>query len=139
MHFEVDLDPTHSVIRLTVIEEVVSLECAEACYKFLSQISSGGGPYAAVFDLSAARDTTITTQMVRNFASRTPSIPGGRPQVVVGKAPVIYGLARLFQTCEEGSGAVYDVVHTLAEAYEIVGAAPEDFTERLFPEVPAAA
>ena len=131
MHFEVDLDPTHSVIRLTVIEEVVSLECAEACYKFLSQISSSGGPYAAIFDLSAARATTITTQMVRNFASRTPSIPTGRPQVVVGKTPVIYGLARLFQACEERSGSQYDVVHTLKEAYEIVGVHPEDFTQHL--------
>jgi hypothetical protein len=138
MHFEVDLDPTHSVIRLTVTEEVVSLECAEICYKVLSQISSSGGPYAAIYDLSVARDTTITTQMVKNFASRTPSVPTGRPQVVVGKAPVIYGLGRLFQTSGERLGGQYDVVHTLEEAYKIVSVRPEDFTERLFPEVPAA-
>ena len=137
MPFEVDLDPAHSVIRLTLIEEVVSLECAEACYKFLSQISSSAGPYAAIYDLSVATDTTISTQMVRNFASRPPSIPIGRPQVVVGKAPVIYGLGRLFQACEERSGSQYDVVHTLEEAYEIVGVRPQDFTERLFPEVTA--
>jgi hypothetical protein len=33
MHYQVDVDPAHSVIRLTVIEEIVSLECAEGCYQ----------------------------------------------------------------------------------------------------------
>jgi hypothetical protein len=134
MHYQVDLDPKHAVIRLTVIEEMVSLECAESCYQGLSRATSTGGPYAAIYDLTRAKDTTIPTEIVRGFARRSPSIPTGSPHVVVGKFPVIYGLARLFQMCGESVGKEFEVVHTLEEAYEIVGARPEDFTVCLLPE-----
>jgi len=137
MRYQVDLDPTHAVICLTVIEEMVSLECAESCYQGLSRVTSSGGPYAAIYDLTRAKDTTIPTEMVRDFARRRPSIPtgkAGKPHVVVGKFPVIYGLARLFQMCGEFVGNCFDVVHSLEEAYEIVGARPEDFTVCLLPE-----
>src|ERR1700694_3558908 len=69
MHFQVDLDPTHSVIRLTVIEEMVSLECAETCYQRLSQVTSSGGQYGAIYDLTIAKDTTTPTHMVRSRAA----------------------------------------------------------------------
>jgi hypothetical protein len=84
------------------------------------------------------KNTTITTELVRAFARRRPSVPIGRPQVVVGNHPVIYGLARLFQICEENTGKPFEVVHTLEEACDIVGSRPEDSTRRLFPERMAA-
>jgi nuclear transport factor 2 (NTF2) superfamily protein len=58
---------------------------------------------------------------------------GERKHVVVGKEPHIYGLARLFQICGDNVGKEFEVVHTLEEAYEIVGVRPEDFTECLPP------
>jgi hypothetical protein len=126
-----DFDPVHSVIRLTVTAETVTLELAEDIYRHLSEAASSGGPYAAIFDFSAAKRTTIPTDMVRDFARRRPSVPTGRKQVVVGKAGHMYGLARLFQICGENVGNEFEVVQTLEEAYKIVEARPEDFTERL--------
>ena len=137
MHSQIDLDPTHGVIRLTVMEEMVSLECAEDCYRHLSQVAYSGGPYAAIYDLSMAKGTTIPTEMVRNFARRRPPMPTGKEgkaRVVVGKEPSIYGLARLFQICGDNIGKEFEVVHTLEEAYDIVGVGPKDFTQRLFPK-----
>lgn len=134
MNFKVDLDPSHSVIRLTVFEEAVSLECAQSIYECLSRIASSGGPYAAIYDLSRVKSTSIPTDLVRDFARRQPSVPTGRAQVVVGKETVIYGLARLFQLCGENVGHPFEVVHSLKEAYNMVGERPEDFTERLYPK-----
>jgi hypothetical protein len=134
MHYKIDLDPTHSVIRLTVLEESVSLECAEDVHRHLSQVASSGGPYVAIYDLSMAKGTTIPTEVVRTFAHRRPPLPMGRKHVVVGAFPVIYGLARLFQMCGESVGKEFEVVHSLEEAYGIVAVRTEDFTERLFPE-----
>jgi hypothetical protein len=131
MDYEVDLDPKHSVIRLTVTAETVTLELAEEIYQRLSEFTSRGGPFAAIYDLSAAKRTTIPTDMVRSFARRRPSIPMGRTHVVVGKEPVIYGLARVFQMCGEFLGNQFDVVWSLEEAYDIVGERPVDFTECL--------
>jgi hypothetical protein len=41
-------------------------------------------------------------------------------------------LARLFQICEENTGQPFEVVHTLEEAYCMVGVRPEGFTQRVF-------
>ena len=54
--------------------------------------------------------------------------------MVVGKEPSIYGLARVFQMCREFLGSEVEVVHSLEEAYEIIGARPEEFTQHLYPE-----
>ena len=131
MDYEVDLDPTHSVIRLTVMAETVTNELAEEIYQHLSEATSSGGPYAAIYDLSATKHTTMPTNTVRSYARRPPSVPMGRKHVVVGTEPVIFGLARLFQMSGEAIGSEFQVVHTVQEAYDIVGVCPEDFTECL--------
>ena len=128
---QVDLDPTHSVIRLTVMAETVTNELAEEIYQHLSEATSSGGPYAAIYDLSATKHTPMPTNTVRSFAHRPPSVPMGRKHVVVGTKPVIFGLARVFQMCAESIGSEFQVVHTVQEAYDIVGVCPEDFTECL--------
>ena len=53
--YQIDLDLVHSVIRLTVTAETVTLELAEDIYRHLSEAASSGGPYAAIYDLSAAK------------------------------------------------------------------------------------
>lgn len=133
MDFRVDLDPANSVIRLTVRAKIMTPEIAEEIYLCLSRLGSDGGPYAAIYDLSGVRSTTLPTDMVRKYARRTPAIPEGRTHVVVGTEPSIYGLARLFQICRELIGSKFEVVHTMEEAYEIIGVRPDGFTRRLFP------
>jgi hypothetical protein len=133
--YQIDLDPGHSVIRLTVTAEIMTLELAKEIHTRLSCLSSrggpSGGPYSAIFDLSAVKDTTIPVDVVRGYGRRSSSVPMGRKHVVVGAAPAIFGLSRVFQMCGEAVGKEHEVVHTLEEAYKIVGAQPEDFTERL--------
>jgi hypothetical protein len=131
MDYEVDLCHTHSVIRLTVMAETVTREMAEEIYRHLSEATSSGGPYAAIYDLSATKNTSMAPNMVRSYARRQPSIPMGRKHVVVGMEPAIFGLARVFQMCSEAIGSGFQVVHTVEEAYGIVGVHPEDFTECL--------
>ena len=129
--YQIDLDPVHAVIRLTVTEEIVTPELAEDIYKRLKQISSSGGPYATINDLTMVKGTTILAQMVKGYAQRNPSVPMGRPHVIVGEESGIYGLARLFQLCREHLYDHFEVVHALEEAYKICEVRPEDFTQRL--------
>jgi hypothetical protein len=140
MDYEIDLDPVHRVIRLTITSETMTLECAKEIHARLERFASEGGQYAGIFDLSAVKCTTITTDMVRRLARNKHPMPQekGKPHVIVGEAPVIFGLARLFQMCGEAVDKEHEVVHTLEEAYDVVAAHPEDFTQRLFPETMAA-
>jgi hypothetical protein len=124
--------PKHGVIRLTVTAEIMTLEMAEEIHTALAYLSSRGGPYSAIFDLSAVKDTTIPVEVVRGYGRCESSVPTGRKHVVVGAARAIFGLARMFQMCSESIGSEFEVVHTLEEAYEFLGVRPEDFTERLF-------
>jgi hypothetical protein len=128
--YHIDLCPAHSCIRLTVTEETVTPELAEEIYQRLNAIPSRNGLYAAIYDLSIVKGTTITVETVRAYARRQPSIPLGRPHVIVGEQPMVYGLALV----RDVPGAIYghfEIVHTLEEAYKICGVRPEDFTERL--------
>ena len=131
MDYEIDLCPEQSVIRVTITAETMTLELAEEIYRHLSEATSSGGPYAAIYDLSATKQTSMPTIQVRGFGRRKPSIPMGRPHVVVGTEPVIFGLARVFQMCGEAVGSEYQNVYSVDEAYDIVGVHPEDFTECL--------
>jgi hypothetical protein len=122
--YQIDLDPKHSVIRLTITAEIMTLECAQEIHTRLTRLSANGGPYAAIFDLSLVKGTTIPTDMVRGLARNRPAISMGRPHVIVGESPVIFGLARSFQMCGEAVNKEHEVVHTLEEAYGIVEAGP---------------
>jgi hypothetical protein len=58
--------------------------------------------------------------------------------VIVAKKPVIFGLSRMLELFRDSMGGQLQVVHSVEEAYDIVGVRPEDFTERLFPKEMAA-
>lgn len=125
MDYRVELDPAHSVIRLTVTAEIVTLELAEDIYRHLSEVPSQGGPYAAIFDLSGVRRSTIPAGAISSFALRAPAVPEGRTRVEVAKEPSVNGLARMFQLYRDFMGGLYQVVHSLEEAYDMIGVHPE--------------
>jgi len=129
--YQIDFSHKQNCFRLTVTKEIMTLKTAEQIHMRLKALSFKGGPYSAIFDLSAVKDTMIPVDVVRGYGRRAPSVPTGKAHVVVGKAPAIFGLARIFQMCGEAVGKEHEVVHTLEEAYKIVGVQPEDFTERL--------
>jgi hypothetical protein len=145
MNYRIDLDPKHRVIRVAV-KDAITDELAEGCYWTISHVAARGGQWATIFDLSKVKSTTLTADAVRSLARRT--MPSGerksaipapeRPQVIAAKAPAIFGLSRMFQICREFLGEEFQVVGSMKEAYEMVGACPRDFTERLFPRHQAA-
>jgi hypothetical protein len=138
LDYQIDLDPTHQVLRVTVTAAVLTHELAEDGYRSVAQIASRGGPYAAIFDLSGVTARTESADDIRSRALSAPAIPGDRTRVVVAKKPVVFGLSRMLELYRDSMGGQLQVVHSLEEAYDIVGARPEDFTERLFPKEMAA-
>ena len=127
----IDLDPVHMVIRLTVTAETVTPELAQEMYTRLQEISSTHGEYAAIYDLTLVKGTTIEVEAVRSMARNHPAVLLRRPHLVVAEQQRIYGLARLYEMCREHIYGHFDVVETLEEAYKICGLLPEDFTQRI--------
>ena len=56
MDYQVDLDATHRVIRLTVTAETLTLELGEDMLRFLWLVAFRGGPYASIIDLCCGFD-----------------------------------------------------------------------------------
>ena len=138
MDYHVDLDPTHHVLRATITAAVLTHELGVDCYRSVALIASRGGPYAAIFDLSEVTGTTASANDVTGQALCAPAVPGDRIRVVVAKEPSVFGMARMLQLYRDFMGGQFQVVRSLQEAYDMVGARPEDFTERLFPKEMAA-
>ena len=129
--YQIDLDPVHTVIRLTVTEEIVTPELAQEMYTRLQEISSTRGEYAAIYDLTMVKGTTIEVEVVRSMARNRPAVLLTRPHLVVAEQARIYALARLYEMCREHIYGHFDVVNTMEEAYKICGVLPEEFTQRL--------
>jgi len=87
LDFQIDLDPTHLVIRETVTAPVLTEELADDYYRALVLLASHGGPYAAIFDLSGVTSTTLSPDAVRGLARRAAAIPAGRSCVIVAEEP----------------------------------------------------
>ena len=135
MDYEIDLDPVHHVLRVTITAPVVTEELYEDCSRSVALVASRGGPYACISDFSGVTGTTISAEMIRSYADRPPTVPAGRIRVVVAKDAAFFGLARMFQLWRDYMGGQFHVVHTMEEAYELVGVRPEDFTKRLYTTV----
>jgi hypothetical protein len=134
MDYRIDLDPKHQVLRATITAAVLTHELAEDCYRSVALIASRGGPYAAIFDLSGVTSATVSANNVRSRALSLPAVPGDRIRVLVAKEPVVFGVSRMFELSRDSMSGLLQVVHSLEEAYQIVGVRPEDFTKELLPE-----
>jgi hypothetical protein len=58
--------------------------------------------------------------------------------MMVAPQPALSGLARMFEMHRESLGVQVQVVHSMDEAYDLLGVTPQDFSKRLFPEDEAA-
>jgi hypothetical protein len=137
MDYAVDLNPTHSVLRITVTTTVTD-DAFKDIYRAVARLASRGGPYAAILDFSQVVNFPISSDTIRAFAAIAPAVPAGRPRVVVAPQPVQYGIARMFELYRDSMGVEIQVVHSMDEAYEFLKVSPDDFSQRLFPADAAA-
>jgi hypothetical protein len=54
--------------------------------------------------------------------------------VIVAREGALFGLARLFELSRDSMGGQLKVVQSMDDAYNLLKVAPQDFTERLFPD-----
>jgi hypothetical protein len=132
MDILVDLAPKHRVIRLTLTSETLTLELAEDIQRFLSLAALRGGPYASIIDFSRVTSSALSGDAVRDLALR-PEFPEGT-KVVVAREPSVFGVSRMFQLIRDFIGEQHRVVHSLEDAYDILGVRAEDFTQHIFPK-----
>jgi hypothetical protein len=134
----IDLDPTHRVLRATVTTRALTDEGLMDLYRLIERIATQGGPYSAIIDLSEVLAMRVSASTVETLAESNPAVPEGTPRVIVAKKDVVFGLSRMFELNRDSMHGQLHVVHSLDEAYVLLGVNSENFSKRLFPQRSAA-
>ena len=131
--YVVDLDPTHRILRITVTTALTD-EASWEIHRTVVGLIFKGGPYSVIADLSHVVDFPVSCNTIRALAATAPAVPAGGRRVIVASQPALFGLARMFEMHRDAMGVQLHVVYSMDEAYDLLEVAPQDFTQRLFPE-----
>ena len=113
-------DPQHEIWLITlrgVVTEASALDARAAVERFIA----AEGPWAGIADLSGIERAEISAEFVRSLAARRPVTPRGKLCILVAPQDLIYGLSRMFQIRRNQIGSDLKIVHTLDEAFALLG------------------
>ena len=120
MDFTLQSDPEHRVVLVT-LGKIVTEASALAAYTAVEQFIVAEGPHSGITDLSRVEKLNVSSDFVRLLAAKPPMIPDGMSRVAVAPRADIYGISRMFQLLRDSRGSYLEVVHTLKEAFELLG------------------
>jgi hypothetical protein len=121
MDYTLQSDPEHRILLVT-LGKVVTEELASAASAAVQQFIAARNPsYSVIADLSAIDKINASTKFIRSVAAGLPAVPSGNRCIIVAPRDETFGLSRMFQILRDDRGAGLEVVHTLKEAFEILG------------------
>jgi hypothetical protein len=98
-----------------------------AAYDAALHFIAAEGPCGGIVDFSAVEDAEVSAEDVRSISYRPAAFPPGMPRVFVAPSPHVYGMSRMYQIIREDLASDLHVVHTLEEAYALLGLESPDF------------
>ena len=121
------VDPDHRVMLVT-LGKIVTEASALAAYTAIEQFMSAHGPHSGITDFSGVEKFHVRADFVWFLVTKPPAIPEGMSRIAVAPRLDIYGLSRMFQTLRDNQGVEVQVVHTLNEAFKLLGLESPHFT-----------
>jgi hypothetical protein len=123
----VDFDPVNKILRFRIEGKIANEELHD-CYERFGEIASILNPAAAITDLSGA-SLNISHQAISDLARRAPALRDPqRPRIIVAPDPLVFGMARIFETEGAGSRPNLYVVQSVDAALAILGITEAHFT-----------
>ena len=120
MDFSLQSDPEHRVLLVT-LGKIVTEASALAAYTAVTQFIAAEGPHSGITDLSGVEKLNVSLGFVRFLAAKPPMIPDGLSRIAVAPRADLYGVSRMFQLLRNSKGSYLEVVHTLKEAFALLG------------------
>jgi hypothetical protein len=117
-----EFDRKNLILRVSLQGQLTDPEMKE-CYTWTREIAERIRARSAILDLSGAAAGTLSVKALREISTTPPTLPDPFPRVIVAPKDLVYGLARMFQVFGEKTRHAMHVVHTLEEAYLIIGIA----------------
>jgi hypothetical protein len=124
--YVLQFDFTHEVLLLTFGKTVTTATLLGA-YDAAERFVATHGPCRGIVDFSAVENAEISAESLRSISTRPPAFPRGMKRVFVAPRALPYGLSRMYQMLRQDLEGDLEVVHTLSEAYALLGLASASF------------
>ncbi len=120
--YQFEFDRTNAILRVSYQGEVNDSSLA-ACYQATAVVARRLNPRAMILDLSGGTSFQVSPNAIQQLADQPPLVRDPlTPRVIVAPTDYVYGMARMFQMLVEPTRPAVHVVHSLAEAHEVLGA-----------------
>jgi hypothetical protein len=131
MPYQFEFDSTNRVLRGRLDGRVTD-EVAKEYHRAAKEYASHIDPRLGITDLSAVTSFEVSPETARELARSEPVMPdpNNRISVIIAPSDHIFDMARLFQLEGEQTRPNLHVVHTLMQAWAILGVQDPQF-ERL--------
>jgi len=124
--YTLQAEPEHRVVLVT-LGKIITEAVALAAYSAVERFIATQGPHAGITDLSGVEKLDVSADFVWRLAAKPPMIPDGMQRIVVAPRTDIYGVSRRFQIMRDNRDNYLDVVHTLSEAFQLLGLTSPQF------------
>jgi hypothetical protein len=117
-----EFDPENKILLMRV-EGRLTDEALAALYRRALEHWAATDPSAGISDYSSVTEWAVSAELIRKLANYDPAVtePAIRPRIIVAPTSVGFGLSRMFQILGEAKRPKLTVVHTLDEAFAVLG------------------
>jgi hypothetical protein len=121
MAYRFEFDRVNQILLLRV-EGRFTDELLAEFYGAAQEYWAAIDPKKGIVDLSSVTELAVSTEFVKQLVNRRPVGDATAVlRVIVAPTPLLFGLFRMFQTLSERTRPMLVVVHTLEEAYLVLG------------------
>jgi hypothetical protein len=122
MEFRFEFDAQNKIL-LSRFEGRLTDESAAEFYEAAWKHATANDAHAGIVDFSSTAEFAISSEMIRQLARHKPALPNAvqRPRVIVAPQTHAFGLFRMFQIAGEHTRPLLQVVHTMEEAFAVLG------------------
>ena len=126
MAFLMEFDARNNVLRLTIdgpLNDAIMVEI----FKAAGGYASSHPPCRSIADLSKVTVNDVSSDSIRQMA-KTAVLAPEVTRVVVAPKDHSFAIARMFQIYSEETRPNFHVVHTMDEAYRLLGVVSPEFS-----------
>jgi hypothetical protein len=121
MGYRFEFDRVNEILLLRV-EGLFTDELLAAFYGAAQKYWAAIDPKMGIVDLSSVTELAVSTEFVRQLVNREPvGDATATLRVIVAPTTLLFGLFRMFQILSQRTRPMLIVVHTLEEAYLVLG------------------
>ena len=128
-----EFDAKNNVLRVAVDGQVTDSVLLDF-YGLASDYTASHPPCRGLWDFSGVTSFDVSSGTMRQLARSSPLTPPGYISVLVAPGDFLFGMARMFQILGEKTRPELHVVHTMEEAYRLLGVKNLEFRSIRPPE-----